>query len=172
MQKLLLILLSLLFFAVTNSQSQEILKQYPVKKGPKDEIFDKAFSAIIASSIHNFKSLQNDQGIKSVIDTSYDVKFNFKEKNEGRLTCEKNDVSLSIRFALDYAGLNTFLNHLMASLPVNFVYTLEYDALAKQSNYTFFSKPGSKTTPSNYPEKIYLTADVNNTVVLGFLIYR
>lgn len=156
----------------TIARSQEILKQYPVKRGPKDQIFDKAFSAIITSSTHNFKSLQNDNGIKSISDTSYNVKFNFKEQNDGTLICEKGDVNLTIQFALNYAGLNTFINHLMASLPLNFVYTLEYDALAKQSNYTFFAKPGTKTVPSNYPEKIYLTTDVNNTGILTFLIFR
>ncbi|MFI5140051.1 MAG: hypothetical protein ACHQIM_19685, partial [Sphingobacteriales bacterium] len=65
-----------------------------------------------------------------------------------------------------------FFNHLNTSLPTNFVYTIGFDPSVKQSYYTFFAKKGTKTIPSNYPEKISLTTDADNNVVLSFLLYR
>jgi hypothetical protein len=98
--------------------------------------------------------------------------LNFAEANGTTLTFEKQDINLTITFRLDAPGVQKLFNDINSALPHGFVYTREYDSEAKQSNYTFFKKPGTKTNAENYPEKIYLITDVNNTAVLTFLKYR
>jgi len=173
MQKLFALAASLLLFiGAVDAQTTDTLEQSPVLKGAKDAAFHKVFSEIIASAPHYFKSLQTDNGIKSISDTSYNLKFNFRDKNDATLICEKSDVNLTIDFNLDNAAFTRFFRNLSAELPPNYVYTREYDALAKQSNYTFFAKPGTKTIPADFPEKISMITDASNNVLLTFLLFR
>lgn len=168
MRVALFLILSLLFFKASGPQEND-LKQYPVKKGAGNASFSKEFSRITASYAHNFAELKNDDRSISIIDTVYHPKLNFTEKNDPTLTFEKSDINLSVSFRLDATGVKKVFNELCNALPPGFVYTREYDAAAKISNYTFFRKSGPS---AGYPEKIYLQTDVNNTAVLGILKYR
>src|SRR5258708_2990193 len=96
-----LIITFLLFFSPSLPQNAEGLPQTPVKKGLKNATFDKAFNEVIESSRHYFKSMQNDSGIKSIIDTTFETRSNFTEKNTASLTCAKEYVSLGIRFGFN-----------------------------------------------------------------------
>jgi len=162
----------LLLVCFAYAQQDDNLKSYPVERGVKNAVFDKAFSGIIASEVNYFKDLHNDTRITSIIDKSYSMSFSFNEKNDGTLTCEKTYVSLAIRFSLNDADFKMFFNNLNTSLPGNFVYTRKYDPSVKIASFTFFPKTGSKTIPSNYPEKIYMTRDADDIVLLSFLKYR
>lgn len=170
--KYLAFLIFLLSLSKVNGQAADGLKQYSVKKGMMDVSFNKEFARIITAYGHNFAELKSDDKIVSIIDTVYHPNLNFKEPNDGTLTFEKQDINLTISFRLDAPGVKKFFNELSSALPQGFVYTLEYDAEAKQSNYTFFSKPGAKTITPNFSDKIYLITDANNTAVLTFLKYR
>jgi hypothetical protein len=167
--RILLCQLLLLFSIKVSSQSADALKQYPVKKGVANIAFNKEFSRIIKSYTNNFAELKSDDKIISIVDTAYRPKLNFKEKNDATLTFEKSDINLSISFRLNAAGVKAIFDKISSALPPGFVYTREYDAAAKESNYTFFKK-GEPVV--NYPEKIYLLTDANNTAVLTILKYR
>jgi hypothetical protein len=162
----------LLFIFAANAQDEVVLKQYPVKKGVKNAVFDKALTDIAVSSRHYFKSLQNDSGIPSIIDTVFTTSFRFKEQNTATLTCAKAYVTLAIQFNLSGMALVNFIKNLNASLPANYVYTEEYDALSKQDYYTFFPKAGTKTIPAGFPGKITLSTDTTDVVMLGFMLDR
>jgi len=172
MKKLLMFLTGLLLYtSAASAQTSEELKQFPVKRGAKNAIFDKVFSDIVTSGAHYFKSLETD-GLKSIMDTTYNLKFDFREKNDATLTCAKDNVSLTINFNLPNDAYNAFFRNLNVELPANYVYTEEYDADAKQYNYTFFAKPGTKTIPPNYPETIMMIRDASDNVLLTFLLFR
>ncbi|MFI5161661.1 MAG: hypothetical protein ACHQHN_10315 [Sphingobacteriales bacterium] len=162
-------LILLLISIRASSQSTDDLKQYPVKKGVANAALTKEFSRIIKSYSNNFAVLKSEDKTVSIVDTVYRLKLNFKEKNDATLTFEKSDINLSISFYLDAAGVKAIFNEISSALPADFVYTREYDAEAKQTNYIFFSKNGPI---NNYPEKIYLITDANNTAVLTILKYR
>ncbi|WP_295667550.1 hypothetical protein [uncultured Mucilaginibacter sp.] len=173
MRRSLILLAGLLLFVIAaKAQDQENLKQTPVKRGLKNVVFDNALKEIVASSRHYFKSLQNDSGMRSIIDTVYTTSFKFKEKNTATLTCAKQYVTLGIQFNLSGVGFNNFLKNLNASLPANYVYTEEYDALSKQDYYSFFPKDGTKTVPAGYPGKITVSTDTTDVVMLGFMLDR
>ncbi|MGZ3764683.1 MAG: hypothetical protein ACXVB0_08745 [Mucilaginibacter sp.] len=169
MMKYFLFIMIFLFAINAFGQAADSLEQHSLKKGVADPVFKKEFSRIISSYAHNFADLKNEDMTTSLFDTIYQVKLNFKEKNNATLTFEKSDINLSISFRLDENGVNKLFDQVNRVLPEGFVYTLEYDALAKISNYTFFKKSG---VVENFPEKIYLQVDVNNTATLGILKYR
>ncbi|HEY4327349.1 MAG TPA: hypothetical protein VGN20_25425 [Mucilaginibacter sp.] len=172
MMKHTVILIFALSFLKASGQSADDLKQYPVKKGIVNVSFTKEFSRIVKSYSHNFAELKNDDRIISIIDTVYNIKLNFKEAHDGTLTFAKEYISLGINFGLDAVGLKKLLDDLNSSFPPGFVYTYEYDAAAKLSYYTFFKDPGVKADAANYPEKISLSVDVDNTASLGFFKFR
>jgi hypothetical protein len=162
----------LLFVNTAKDQDEVALKHYPVKRGVKNAVFDKTLTDIVASSRHYFKNLQNDSGMRSIIDTVFTTSFKFKEQNTATLTCAKEYVTLAVQFNLSGIALVNFIKNLNASLPVNYVYTEEYDALSKQDYFTFFPKAGTKTIPAGYPDKITLSTDTTDVVFLGFMLER
>lgn len=170
--KALVFLILILSFLKANGQSTDSLEQHAVKTGVADARFTKEFSRIVKSYMHNFADLKSDERIISIIDTTYQLKLNFREINDARLTFEKQDINLSISFRLDTQGVKKLFNDLSSTLPQGFVYTIEYDAETKLNNYTFFKRQDKKPTVENYPEKIYLVTDANDTAMLTFLKYR
>jgi hypothetical protein len=171
-RSLILIAGMLLFITAAKAQDQENLKQHPVKKGVKDPIFNKVFTDIALSGKRYFKSLENDNGLVSIIDTTYNLSFKFKEENTATLACAKSYVTLLIQFNLANGSFNNLFKNLNASLPTNYVYTEVYDASIKQDFYTFFPKAGTKTIPVGFPDKITLSTDTTDIVMLGFMLDR
>jgi len=173
MKRLLTLLTGLLLFCgAAAAQSDDGLTEYPVKRGVRDARFDKVFSSILTSGAHHFKGLENGNGLKSISDTTYKLKLDFKEKNDATLTCEKDNVNLTIEFKMTDVAFNNFFKNLNAEFPSDFVYTKEFDAGAKQYNYAFFPKLGAKVIPPNYPEKLMMIRDSYGTVLLTFLLFR
>ena len=151
----LIFLLSHVFFT-SPQEWHSVLKDSP----KKDEDFARTLKTVLSASAVDFASLPRTMESHQYLDTSWDVSMYLPGANEAKLTKNNGASILTETFSFkDEGGLDDLLQKIKASLPDDYVYSLDYDPASHTYDYTFEIDPVSKKKHQGYPSYFHLTGD-------------
>lgn len=149
----------LLMSNVAFAQTQEwhsVLKDSP----KKEEGFNRSMKTILSAAAYDFSTLPRTLQSHEYLDTTWDVGVILPGADDAKLS-KNNGASIlteTFSFTAD-TGLARLLEKIKASLPDDYVYSLDYDPATETYDYTFDIDPTSGKKHLGYPGYIHLTGD-------------
>ena len=154
-----LLTISILFLMSFSTQTQHwnsVLKDSP----HRDENFSRALIALMSDAGHNFSSVPKKLESYHYLDTLWDVSSKLPGAKEAKLNMSNGSAILTETFAFtDTTGLDKLVQKVKATLPDDYVYSLDFDPASHTYDYTFEPNPMSKVKHIGYPNYFHITGD-------------
>jgi hypothetical protein len=126
----------------------------------RDEGFKSAMVDILSAAGHDFATVPKRMESYHYLDTIWDVNMKLPGAKEAKLNKSNGAAILTETFAFtDTTGLDRLLQKIKASLPDDYVYSLDYDPASHTYDYTFEPNPLSKVKHTGYPSYLHMTGD-------------
>ena len=116
--------------------------------------------SILSVAGKDFAPLPKTLESHTYLDTSWDVSLRLPGAREAKLIKSNGAATLTETFSFENEfGLPALLEKIKASLPDDYVYSLDYDSSSHTYDYTFMISPQSKVKHIGYPNYFHLTGD-------------
>jgi hypothetical protein len=162
MKSTFLLLLLSHFFFTTPLEWHSVSADSP----KKDEDFSKKLIQVLSAANSDFTSLPRTMESHQYLDTTWDMSKLLPGADEAKLTKNNGASILTVTYSFkEETGLSNLLQKIKASLPEDYVYSVDFDPASHTYDYTFEIDPASKKKHPGYPSYFHLTGDTETAFI-------